>query len=159
MIQRIQTLYLFGTIATLAIASFWDYFFYYVTDEAIFRFNAFGISKYTLDGGELIEQTSIPLYIVTLAFVVFSVFVIFSYKQLSNQLKYAKLLWGLYIAFLIGIIVWYYLFAPNQINGEVVQHSYSSAFFVLVIGLGLTHLAFLGIRKDKKTIDSLNRLR
>lgn len=159
MIQRVQTLYLFGAIVMLVIASFWGDFFDVITNEAIFRFNAFGVSQYTVDGNELISQNSMPLYIPTLVLALFSVFVVFSYKKLGTQLKYAKLLWGLFILLLGGIILWYYVFAPKQISGEIAQQNYGASFFVLVIGLGLTHLAFLSIRKDKRTIDSLNRLR
>lgn len=143
----------------LTIAGFWGDFFDYITDEAVFRFSAFGVSKYTLDGKELIEQTSIPLYIITLALALFALLVMFSYKKLDKQLAYSKLLWGLYLLLLIGVVLWNYLIAPGQVKGGVIQNNYSSSFFVLVIGLGLTHLAFLGIRKDKRTIDSLNRLR
>lgn len=159
MIQRIQTVYLLVAIIMLSIASFWGNFFDIITDEAIFHFNAFGISKYTLDGKELISQTSIPLFVITLALALFALFVMLSYKKLNKQFKYSRLLWGLYLLLLAGIAAWFYLIAPGQTSGEVIQSNYSSAFYILVIGLPFTHLAYAGIRKDKRTIDSLNRLR
>ncbi len=159
MIQRVQSLYLLGAITMLVIVSFWGDFFDYMTDEAFFRFNAFGISKYTLDGKELIEQTSLPVYSVTLLLALFALFVLFSYKKLNKQFAYSKLLWGLYLLVLVGIVVWNYFIAPGQVTGKVIQSNYSHSFYLLVIGLPLAHLAHMGIRKDKKTIDSLNRLR
>lgn len=159
MIQRVQSLYLLGAITMLVIASFWGDFFDYITDEAFFRFNAFGISKYTLDGKELIEQTSLPVYSVTLLLALFGLFVLFSYKKLNKQFAYSKLLWGLYLLVLVGIVVWNYFIAPGQVTGKVIQSNYSYSFYLLVIGLPLAHLAHMEIRKDKKTIDSLNRLR
>lgn len=159
MIQRIQTLFLFGVILMLTIASFSGNFFDYVTNEAIFHFNGFGISKYTLDGSVLIEQNSIPLYIIPMALALFALFVMLSYKKINKQYGYSKILWGLYLLLLIGVVVWNYFLAPDQIKGEVVQNNYGAAFYYLVIGLPLTHLAFMNIGKDKKKLDSLNRLR
>lgn len=159
MIQRIQSLFLLGAIIMLTIASFWGDFFEIVTDEGRFNFNAFGISQYTTDGKELISQTSLPLYIITLALALFAFFILLSYKKLNNQFKYAKLLWGLYLLTLIGVTVWFYLIAPKQVSGEIIYSNYAASFYLLVIGLPFTHLAYAGIRKDKKTIDSLNRLR
>ena len=49
MIQRVQSLYLLGAITMLVIVSFWGDFFDYMTDEAFFRFNAFGIYKRRID--------------------------------------------------------------------------------------------------------------
>lgn len=159
MIQRIQTIYLLLVIAALTIVSFRGNLFEIVTDEARFNFNASGISKYTTDGKELISQTSIPLFVITLALALFALFVVFSYKKLNDQFKYSKLLWGLYLLLLIGVAIWFYLIAPGQTGEKIIHSNYSSAFYILVIGLPFTHLAYAGIRKDKKTIDSLNRLR
>lgn len=159
MIQRIQSIFLLVVISVLTIVSFWGNLFEIVTDEARFDFNGFGISKYTLDGKELISQTSIPVFVISLALALFALFILFSYKKLNTQFRYAKLLWGFYLLTLIGVAVWFYLIAPGQTNGKIIHSNYSAAFYILVIGLPFTYLAYAGIRKDKKTIDSLNRLR
>lgn len=159
MIQRIQSVYLLVVIVMLTIISFYGNFFEIITDEGRFNFNAFGISQYTTDGKELISQTSLPLYIITLALAVFAFFVLLSYKKLNNQFRYSKLLWGLYLFVVIGVAIWFYLIASKQVNGEIIHSNYAASFYLLVIGLPFTHLAYGGIRKDKKTIDSLNRLR
>lgn len=159
MIQRIQSVYLLVVIVMLTILSFYGNLFEIITDEGRFNFNTFGISHYTADGKELISQTSLPLYIITLALAVFAFFILLSYKKLNNQFKYAKLVWGLYLLVLIGVAIWFYLVAPKQVSGEIIHSNYAASFYLLVIGLPFTHLAYAGIRKDKKTIDSLNRLR
>lgn len=159
MLQRIQTIYLFVVITMLIIASFFGSFFEYVTDEALYEFNGSGIFKLTLDGKTIIEQTTIPIFILTLAIALFASYVMFSYKRLGFQLKLSRILAIVYILLVIGIVVWYYLISPNQVNGNVVSSSYSMAFFVIAIGLPFTEFAFSNIRKDKKKIDSLNRLR
>ncbi|MCO5258950.1 MAG: DUF4293 domain-containing protein [Crocinitomicaceae bacterium] len=159
MIQRIQTVYLLGAIGMLVLASFVGDLFYYVTDEAIFNFNGFGISKLSLDNKELITYATMPFCVITLVLAAFALFVMLSYKKLNKQFAYSKILWGLYLLTIIGVVVWNYLIAPNQLSGKVIQNNYGSAFYFLVIGLPLVHLAFMGIGKDKKTIDSLNRLR
>lgn len=159
MIQRIQSVYLFVAIALLVIISCYGNFFEIITDEGRFAFNALGMSQYTTDGKELIRHTSIPLIIVFLALAAFGLLILFSYKQLRKQLNYAKLFWGLYLLSLIGVIVWFYFIATSQVSGEIVHSNYDVSFYLLVIGLPCTHLAYINIRKDKQTIDSLNRLR
>lgn len=159
MIQRIQSLFLFGAIVILAIVSFSGSFFTVITDTAINEFTAFGISSYTHDKQHLIEQQNLPVYIFTLTLLVFAGWVLFSYKKLGQQLKMARILWGVYLLTVIAVVVWNSFLAKNQVKGEVTQSNYGSAFYFLVIGIAFVHLAFMGIRKDKSTIDSLNRLR
>lgn len=158
MIQRIQTLYLIGAITMLVLASFTGELFNYVTDEAVFSFTGFGIEK-SLAKDTVVETTSLPILVAFLAVAALAVVVMLSYKKINKQFALAKLLWGMYLLVLIGVVVWNYALAPSQIIGKVLSNNYGAAFYFLVIGLPFTHLAFMGIGKDKKTLDSLNRLR
>lgn len=159
MIQRIQSLYLLGAIIILSIVSFYGSFFTLVTDVAIYDFTASGITAYTHDKANVIKTDSLPLYGVSIALIVLVIVVMFSFKKLNKQAKLARLLWGFYFLCVVAIVLWSSFFAQNQVEGEVLKSHYGAAFYILVIGIAFVHLAFMGIRKDKATIDSLNRLR
>lgn len=159
MIQRVQTLYLIGVIITLTTVGFWGNFFDFLTDEAFYYFNANGIDKYTLDGKIMIERNEFPFYFITLALSVFALLVMFSYKNLKKQLTYMKLLWGFYWLLILGIVIWRFFIAPQQVQGEIIRNNFSYDFYILVIGLPFVHLAMVNIGKDKNKIDSANRLR
>lgn len=159
MLQRIQTIYLLGVSMILVFVSFWSDFFIYRTDEAIYHFNGCGISKFTLDDKVLIHQTAIPLYIITLLFVLFVFFIMFGFKDLNKQLAKSKIFWIAYLITLLGIIVWYYLIAPSQISGNILHQRYSYNFYLYAIGFAFINLAMVNIGKDKSKIDSVNRLR
>lgn len=159
MLQRIQTIYLLGVSVILVIVSLWGDFFIYKTDEAIYHFNSYGVSKYTLDDKVLINQTSIPLYVVTLLLVLFVFFIMFGYKKLGKQFYKSKILWVVYLLTLFGIIGWYYVIAPSQVDGELLHRQYYYDLYLYVIGFALVNLATVNIGKDKKKVDSLDRLR
>lgn len=159
MIQRIQSLYLLGAIIILAIVCFYGSFFTFVTDVAIYEFTAKGITAYTHDKVNVIKTESLPLYVYGITLIALAIIVLFSFKKLDRQAKLARILWGIYLLSVIGIVLWSSFFAQNQVEGKVMQSNYGAAFFILVIGIAFVHLAFMGIRKDKATIDSLNRLR
>ncbi len=159
MLQRIQTIYLLGVGVVLLMISFWDDFFVYTTDEVIYHFNSTGISKYTPDDKVLIHHESFPFYLIFLLFLFFTLIVMFSYKNLGKQLFRAKILWTAYFLVLLGLIVIYYLVLPSQVEGELLHRLYSYNFYFYIIGFALMNLAIVNIGKDKKKVDSLNRLR
>ncbi|HLU86480.1 MAG TPA: DUF4293 family protein [Taishania sp.] len=159
MIQRIQSVYLFVSIVVLFVASFTSSFFYYITDVAIVNYAGLGITKTTHDHLHVIENQFLPICIVTIALAVLGIVVLFSFKNLKKQLRLAQLFWGLYLMIIIGFVCWYYLVDESSLGGKVIQSNYGISFFLLIIGLGCAQLAFLGIKKDKKKIESLDRLR
>lgn len=159
MLQRVQTLFLLGVIIILAVVSFSGDFFTYITDEALYKFSADGITVKTLDNKEVMDTISIPLYIVGIALALFALYVMFGYKNLSRQLASSKILWGLYFVLLLGVVSWNFFIASGQVEGEVLSSNFGRNFYLLVIGLPFAHLTMVNIGKDKKKIDSLNRLR
>lgn len=159
MLQRIQTIYLLGVNIILVIVSFWSDFFIYRTDEAIYHFNGFGVSKFTLDDKVFIHQDFIPLYVISMLFALFVFIIMFGYKKLSKQLFRVKIFWFAYLIALLGFMSWYYLIAPSQVDGTILHRQYSYDFYLYVIGFAFVNLATVNIAKDRKKVDSLNRLR
>lgn len=159
MIQRIQSLFLVGTIVILIVVAFWLSLFDFITSDAIYRFDGNGISKSSRVNQELLNQVDIPIYGILILLAGLGTLALFSFKNLDKQLRYTKLLWGFYIIVIFGTVVWRYFFATNQIEGEIIHHQFSYGFYLLVIGLPFIQLAIVNISKDMKKIDSINRIR
>jgi len=159
MLQRIQTIYLLIASTLLSITSFKKNFFEFITDSMRVYIHGMGIDSYTLDGQELMESVHLPFGITTAILALFTVFTLFSYKKISRQLRYIRILWLTYLLVLLSIIVSFHFVVPTVLPQTIIHSNYATAFYLLIIGFAFIHLAYLGIRKDKRTIDSLNRLR
>lgn len=159
MIQRIQSLFLFISVIILVIASFWRNFFEFVTTTGVYHFNGHGVFKQSVEGGELERIVSFPLYMVLILLAAFTLYIILLYKNLKKQLAYIKILWGIYIMVLFGIVFWRYFFASGQVTGDVLNHYFSYDFYLLVIGLPFVQMGMTYIAKDKKKIESIDRIR
>jgi len=157
--QRIQTIYLLIAIVLLSMGSVGSNYFEIITDSMRLYVHGLGTDTYTLDGVERMESINMPFGIFTIACAIFALWIILSYKKLSRQLKLIRILWFSYFIFLLSLIVVFHFVAPKLLTQTIIHSNYSKAFYMLVIGFPFVHLAYLGIRKDKKTIDSLNRLR
>ena len=60
---------------------------------------------------------------------------------------------------LIAIVTIIYFFNDLKIDKVQLNSQFTTGFFILCIGLPALILANNGIKRDKKLIDSLNRLR
>lgn len=159
MIQRIQSLFLLISVLILVVAAFWRNFFEFVTTTGVYHFNGQGVFKQTIEGGELESIVSFPVYMVLLLLAAFAFYILLRFKNLNKQLSSVKLLWGMYLMVLFGIAMWRYFFAAGQVTGEVLNHYFSYDFYLLVIGLPFVQMAMTYIAKDKKKIESIDRIR
>lgn len=154
MIQRIQTLYLLISIICLLVVQFGTTIFYLI-GENMYSLNAYGILKSTPGKDqELIK--SMPIFLIVVLLIVLLVISIFSYKNLKKQLKLVKFTGVIYaIVILIGV---FFIFTNwNFVEGvESIEYKVSTGFYFISMGLPGIFLALQGIKKDKKTLDSLN---
>jgi hypothetical protein len=81
-----------------------------------------------------------------------------SYKNLKRQLKWARSCTFLYAVFVLASIVFYYAGGGFFIEGEYALEL-GLGYALLIAGFPFCFLAQLGIKKDKKLLDSLDRLR
>jgi len=159
MLQRIQTVYLIVAIVLLSLGSVNYNYFEFITDSMRLYVHGMGVVSYTLDGVEQMTNIFMPFGSVTFFMAIFALCIVLSYKKLSRQLKLIRILWIFYLILLLNLIIVFHFVAPKLISQMLIHSNYSKSFYFLVIGFPFVHLAYLGIRKDKKTIDSLNRLR
>ncbi len=158
MIQRIQTIYLLISIACLSILAFGKttIIIFFGTTMERFQLTAYGIANQ--------EQTpsssvfNLPLYIFFFVLITLLVFGLFSFKNLKRQSLLIKISIALYLL-LIAIVTTIYFFNDLKIDNIQLNSQFTTGFFILCIGLPALILANNGIKRDKKLIDSLNRLR
>ncbi|MDD2982402.1 MAG: DUF4293 family protein [Crocinitomicaceae bacterium] len=157
MIQRIQSIFLLSTIVVLVILSFGTPLLSFQSLEFNYVLSATSLKKF--DANEILVQTdSIPFYIVSLGLIILTFFSMILYKNLKRQLSLVRLTTLLY--FIAMVALGFISFLGNYFTGEE-QHttSYSFGFYFFIIGFILLLLASSGIKKDKKLIESVDRIR
>ncbi|MDG1427653.1 MAG: DUF4293 family protein [Crocinitomicaceae bacterium] len=158
MIQRVQTLYLGLAIIMLFVVTFGVTLFSFVNETSRFSFNAYGILETNIKTGEKIGFESFPLYIGTIALSLLCVIAIMSYKNLARQYKLGRTIFGLYFISLVGILV-LSIYGDSMIEAKTTAREMGLGFFLFVAGFPFTFLANTGIKRDKRLLESLDRLR
>ena len=156
MIQRIQTIYLFLAIICLGSTCIGLEFYRFVQPNEAFTFSVFGIESVKGDASTI--HKSIPIYLSVIGFCLFLFMTLMSYKNLKRQLKWVRSCTFLYAVFVIASIVFYYAGGGIISEGEYVREL-GLGYALLIAGFPFCFLAQLGIKKDKKLLDSLDRLR
>lgn len=160
MIQRLQTLYFAISMILLAILLTGMDIFRFVTEKTTYTYSAFGIESRVTGSPNSKTETisSTPYYIGIIVLILFIFFALMSYKKLNFQVKLARAVFFLYLLLTIGVVL------ASQLCGSCVTSEEASkelgiGFYLIVAGLPFTLLAQIGIIRDKKLLDSLNRLR
>ena len=156
MIQRVQTIYLFLAIICLGSTCLGLEFFRFVQPNEAFSFSVFGIESLKEASSSMFK--SIPIYLSVIGLCLFLFMTLMSYKNLKRQLKWARSCTFLYALFVSASIVFYYAGGGFITVGEYVREL-GLGYALLIAGFPFCFLAQLGIKKDKKLLDSLNRLR
>lgn len=158
MIQRIQTVYLAVVIILLTIVTLGSELFSFIGETSRFTFSSYGIMEYDLTTEKLVGQQSFPFYLGTIALILLSFLTIMSYKKLNRQFKLGRTVFGIYFLMLVTVCLLSY-FGNNLVDAETNSREMGLGFLLFVIGFPFSFLANTGIKRDKKLLDSLDRLR
>jgi glucan phosphoethanolaminetransferase (alkaline phosphatase superfamily) len=156
MIQRVQTIYLFLAIICLGSTCLGLEFFRFVQSNEAFSFSVFGIESFKETSSTMFK--SIPIYLSVIGLCLFLFMTLMSYKNLKRQLKWARSCTFLYTVFVMASIIFYYSGGGILAEGEYLREL-GLGYALLIAGFPFCFLAQLGIKKDKKLLDSLDRLR
>ncbi|TSJ48168.1 DUF4293 domain-containing protein [Fluviicola chungangensis] len=154
MIQRIQTVYFL--VAALLVASTLfgtDLFAYQQAGE-------FHASAYKLvHGTEAVKK--VDFWMLSLIQIIFALMIIFSFKMRHRQIFLGWILLVLNILSSGWIVLGAYAEPMNctACKDAATDLSFGIVFFLHAAAFIFVFLGIRGVRKDKKTIDSLNRLR
>ncbi len=157
--QRVQTVYLGIAIILLGIVSAGVTLFSFVGKANRYVINSFGITTENAQTGEAIEQQMMPMMVGTIALALLCFLAIMSYKNIERQFKLGRTIFFLYFVSVVGVILLSF-FGDALIDDPAgVRRELGLGFYLFVAGLPFTFLANVGIKRDKRTLDSLNRLR
>jgi hypothetical protein len=162
MIQRIQSIYLFlivicqSLLFATALATFTSY-------ETSFNLSLMGFYKLSSAGQEMLIN-SYALMAVNMVVILFSLFIIFSFKNRKKQLKLA----AFNVILICGFIVLMFYGFDNAKSFIDLSYNSQSAELSTTYGIGMilpilslvfNLLAIKGIRKDEELVRSADRIR
>ena len=157
MIQRIQSLYWLGAAICLTFLNFGVSVLNFNGKDFHYEFSLFGWKKMDVTN-KIIGENDMHFYLVTILIFAFIIQAIFSYKSLKRQLKLANLiiyLHALVILFLVSV----FAFGKKMFGLEYDATEVSLGFYALSTSLIFSFLATQGVKKDKKLLDSVDRIR
>lgn len=157
MIQRIQTVYLLVAVICLACISFGMNIFSFEVADGHYTFSSYGVQKFDAQNA-MVEFKSSVLYLSTIALMLLCLLDMFSYKNLARQLRLGRVILFVYLILAAGMTV--IAFSGSDVVGETVKgRHFEFGFYLFLVGIPFVFMANMGVKRDKKLLDSLNRLR
>jgi Na+/proline symporter len=159
MIQRLQTVYYILSMICLGVLLSGMDLLRFVAKDSYFAFNVHGISQHFNDTKLATIQTkSLPLYLTVIGLILLQFMAIMSYKNLNRQFQLARSIFFLYLVILIAFVVFASIgYSPSK--SVETTRELGIGFIFLVLGFPFAFLGQVAIKRDKKLLDSLNRLR
>ncbi len=155
--QRVQTLYHGIALILLGIVSAGTNLFSFVGESNRYDVNVFGITTIDSKAGAT-ELQFMPMVVGTIALALLCFICIMSFKNLNRQFKLGRMIFFLYFVSLVGIILLSSL-GDGMIDEAETKRELGLGFYLFIAGFPFTFLANVGIKKDKRLLDSLDRLR
>ncbi len=154
MIQRVQSLYWLGAAICLGFLNFGLNLFEFKTKHSVYEFDFFSLTEFV--NGKIVKSQFKFHAVFSITIFVLIVVVIFSYKNLKRQLKLSQIISFFTLMLFIEITVFAYGGLLLS-NAESIVPSFG--FYLLPIIFILNFLAQKGVKKDKKLLDSVDRIR
>jgi amino acid transporter len=157
MIQRVQSLYYLVCMVLLGSCLIGlDILRFVGQDKSYYSFNVYGF-KYFANNDSFAYQSGY-YFIILIVLILLTFYTLMNYKNLAKQLKLSRNISFLYLAMVIALVVYSAIGGDYFFEGDNVREL-GPGFMLLVISFPFSYLAQLGIKRDKKLLDSLNRLR
>lgn len=153
MIQRKQTLYFLVALILVLLPLIGTSFFNYFSEEGMeYCYNAFNF-KQVGSGPVILHEGFEWILIIIISVILF--LAIISFKNRKRQIQLGWIAFTLNVLTSAIIIFHAFLFESahkTEVSLEMTFFAFASAFLFIFLGIQ-------GVRKDKKLLDSLNRLR
>ena len=158
MIQRIQSVYITLSIASLSILLTGMEIITFTGNKYQASLSAFGIEKIEMANKQNITDQNYPFYLSIIGLILYAFILLMRYKNLKQQLKMIRRLFFIYFL-IIASFLFFSIYGAKVINEEEVKTGIGIGFIFFIIPFPFFFLAQLGIKRDKKLLDSLDRLR
>ena len=141
MIQRIQTLY--WSVAILLV---------------IVVFLISNVIEFQIKGEVSSVKSSFIFIVLSLIFILSAVLSILNFKKIKKQLQFAKL--TIFFSLFLAVYLVLIKFVGHNIYGfEISTIKLDVGFYLILVTIPLSFLAYSGVKRDKNLLDSLDRLR
>jgi len=156
MIQRIQTIYFIIVMVLLSALLSGVEIFGFTANKGYFTYSVYGVQFAKTAQGKVENIQGSVLFYFVILFVLFIYYALMSYKNLKKQFRLARLVFWIYAAGLIAILVTASLgvLVPSAVGIQL-----GIGYYMAVVGLPFTYFALKGVQKDKEILESLDRLR
>lgn len=158
MIQRVQSLYLILSMISISILLSGVEIISFTGVKVKASLSAFGISKTDVLSNQNITEQTFPFYLSIIGLVLYMFILLMRYKDLKIQLKMIRRLFLIYLLLIISFLC-FSIYGSKVINESDATTSIGMGFIYFIIPFPFIFLAQIGIKRDKKLLDSLNRLR
>ena len=158
MIQRVQSLYLILSMISISILLSGVEIISFTGVKVKASLSAFGISKTDVLSNQNITEQTFPFYLSIIGLVLYMFILLMRYKDLKIQLKMIRRLFLIYLLLIISFLC-FSIYGSKVINESDATTSIGMVFIYFIIPFPFIFLAQIGIKRDKKLLDSLNRLR
>ena len=158
MIQRIQSLYFLVCMILIGSLLSGVDIFRFVHEKESYAMTVYGISKSSLQSKEILHQDTGFYYLWSIGLILFTFYTLMSYKTLEKQLKLARYNSFLYLISVLALVIFGASGGNNFFDGEG-SRELGAGFSLIVVSFPFAYLAQLGVKRDKKFLESLNRLR
>tara|TARA_Y100000385_G_scaffold245765_1_gene264625 strand:+ start:1618 stop:2094 length:477 start_codon:yes stop_codon:yes gene_type:complete len=158
MIQRVQSLYLILSMISISILLSGVEIISFTGVKIKASLSAFGINKSDVISNQNITEQSFPFYLSIIGLVLYMFILLMRYKDLKIQLKMIRRLFLIYLLLIISFL-FFSIYGSKVINENDPTTNIGIGFIYFIIPFPFIFLAQIGIKRDKKLLDSLNRLR
>ena len=158
MIQRVQSLYLILSMISISILLSGVEIISFTGVKVKASLSAFGVSKTDVLSNQNITEQTFPFYLSIIGLVLYMFILLMRYKDLKIQLKMIRRLFLIYLLLIISFLC-FSIYGSKVINESDATTSIGMGFIYFIIPFPFIFLAQIGIKRDKKLLDSLNRLR
>ncbi len=163
MIQRVQSLFLFGVAAVMVAFLFFPIWQKYDPAQSeIVTVDVFKMTyeSYSTETGERTLISEKDVFYISILAVLGAIVALYSIFQYTNRLRQIQLgaLNSLFIAGSLGVAV-YFILKADKVLAPDTPGSYLAGFYFPVIALFFNMLANRFIRRDEKLVRSADRIR
>lgn len=133
--------------------------FVFSNEDVTYHFTLFDNTREVVAGKPLVlDMVQLPLFLGNVVLIILLLLTIAFYKNLRFQLRLGRFLLMLYVVFIVGLLVAVY-FYHTLLSVTKADLSISPAFFVMITGILFVWLGNRGVNKDRKLLNSMDRLR
>lgn len=158
MIQRVQSIYLGLIIILLSIVAVGSPLFSFVNESSRYTFNSWGITEFSVKDGHILSTQSFPIFIGLIALVLLTFLCLMAYKKVNRQFKLGRTVFFMYFLSLVTIFV-LSIWGGSLLDVKTTSREMGMGYWLFIVGFPFSFLANIGIKRDKKLLDSLDRLR